>query len=340
MARLVAVTLIAFVLVAGTAEAASKVVLLAPNEASRDTREAVTRTHAELVAEGFAVEVILLRPEEEPRTLIERTAADTEAAAVIAIFPTEDGATADVWVTDRITQKTAVRRVHVGQLPPDERPRALSIRAVELLRASLVEAVAPATEGQPHRRVPRTVVTWLEPPRAPLEGIAASVGVGMITGFDGVGPAGAPMGRLSYGERHGIVGRLSWLGPAFGARPDGDRGGASLRQELLTLDLAYAPEVRWAGFTPMVWAGAGAFHLDAVGEVDAPLIPRRAEIWAFAMTAGAGLGYRLSPDVMAMIDAAVVVTLPRAVIAIEGEPIATTGRPALTSSLGVAVRFE
>ena len=39
-------------------------------------------------------------------------------------------------------------------------------------------------------------------------------------------------------------------------------------------------------------------------------------------------------------NAAVVVTLPRAVIAIEGEPIATTGRPALTSSLGVAVRFE
>jgi acetyl-CoA C-acetyltransferase len=41
-----------------------------------------------------------------------------------------------VWVTDRVTGKTLVRSVNVGDLPPGEQPRALAIRAVELLRAS------------------------------------------------------------------------------------------------------------------------------------------------------------------------------------------------------------
>ena len=338
MARVL--TILALMVVTGVAQAASKVVVLAPADGPADTREAVTRTEAELAAEGFEVEVLVLAPNADPRRLLERTAAASDAAAVIAIFPTADGTTADVWVTDRITLKTSVRQVRVGQLPPDERPRALSIRAVELLRASLVEAIAPETEEQPRERVPATVVTWLKPPKAPFDGLGAAVGVGLLTGFDGIGPAGAPVARLSYGEKHGIVGRLSWLGPAFGGRADGDLGGASIRQELLTLDLAYAPHVRWAGFTPMVWLGAGALHLDAAGDLRPPLVARRVEIWSFALTGGAGLGYRLTSHVTAMLDAAALFAVPRPVITIEGTPIATTGRPALTSSVGVAIRFE
>lgn len=319
---------------------AAEVVVLAPSDATPETHEAVTRTQGELVAAGFEVRMAVLDPGADPRAAVEQAAADEEATAVIAIFPTRDGTTADVWVTDRVTDKTTVRRVHVGQLPPEERPRALSIRAVELLRASLVEAVAPETQEQPRRRLPTTVVSWFARPKAPLEGLGAAVGVGLLASFDGISPAGAPYARLSYGTRYGLTGRLWWFGPAFGARAEGDAGSASIRQELALIDLAYVPRVDWAGFTPLLSAGIGAFHLDAVGEVRAPLLGRRAEIWAFAISAGAGLGYRLTPEVMAVIDAAALVTVPRAVITVEGKPLGTTGRPALTSSLGVAVRFD
>jgi hypothetical protein len=160
-----------------------------------------------------------------------------------------------------------------------------------------------------------------------------------LTSFDGIGPAGTPRLRLGYGSSIGLGGRLSWLGPAFGARPSGDRGSAAVRQELLTLDLVYAPLVDWAGFSPLLWIGAGAYHLYADGNLAPPLIAQSDEVWAFAGALGAGLGYRLTPEVMATVDVEALLTAPRAQVTIAGEPIGSSGRPSLDASLGITVRF-
>ncbi|MEQ9320662.1 MAG: hypothetical protein RIF41_15955, partial [Polyangiaceae bacterium] len=129
------------------------------------------------------------------------------------------------------------------------------------------------------------------------------------------------------------------LGPAFGARPGNAVGSALVRQELATAELLYAPNVDWVGFTPTVWAGGGLYHLHANGDVTGPRVGVSDEVWAAAITAGAGMGYRLTESITAFVDASAVVTMPRAVVTLFGEPIGRAGRPSLLADVGVAIRF-
>ena len=94
-----------------------------------------------------------------------------------------------------------------------------------------------------------------------------------------------------------------------------------------------------SGFTPLIWAGGGFFHLDARGDLPPPRQGGHDEVWAGALELGAGIGYRLVPELMIVTDVAGVLTLPRAAVAISGETIGRTGRPALVGTLGLALRF-
>jgi len=329
------------VAVPGVAQAArSRVVVLHPAVAGGAVPEAVTRTRAELAAEGFeVVSTPLPRGADLRRTLV-AAAARHEALAAVAIFGLDGNAAADLWVTDRTTGKTVIRSVRVAQLPAAERPRALAIRAVELLRASLVEAVAPATrEHQQLGALPADAERWLSPAAGPLAGLSAQLSLALLTSFDGIGPAGAPQLRLALGTDGGWTGRVTFLGPALGARPSGPQGSARVRQELATLELAYAPPVDWAGWTPVLWVGAGPYHLHATGELLPGHQGTSDDVWAAALLAGAGVGYRFTDEVAALADVAALLTSPRAEVTLFGDVIGRAGRPSLQSSLGVVVRF-
>lgn len=323
-------------LVAGPAFAQSRVVLLEPVSAAGPLRDALARTRAELAAEGFDVVVQPLPDGVDPRVALENAAKAADAEAAIAIESVRDGA--DVWVTDRVTGKTLVRSVDVRDQPAAEQPRALAIRAVELLRASLVEAIVLPSPHAP-QPLPPDLQDFVQPAAGPLQGVGAQLGVGMLTGFDGIGPAGGPALRLSYGLESGLFARLAWMGPSFGGAVDGPLGAATVRQEMLTLDLGYAPHVNWAGFSPTVWLGAGFHHLDARGELAPAFVSQSADVWAAAVVGGVGLGYRITPRVMLALDTEIVVLMPRPVVTMAGAPIATTGRPSLLSTLGVVIRF-
>jgi hypothetical protein len=332
---------IALCLVASLAEAASRVVILDPALDRGEPgalAEALTRTRAELASEGFEV-VVRPRPRgDDPRKVLERVATEEQADAAIALEG--EGGLAEIWVTDRLTGKTLVRTLDVRGEDPAEQPRVLAIRAVELLKASLVEAIAPATREQPRRKeLPPEVQAWLAPPMGPLDGVAVHLGAGLLTGFDGIGPAGTPVLRVSYGTSSGLAGRLTLAGPAFGAGLEGPLGVARIHEELGALELVYAPGVDWAGFTPIVWLGAGAYHLHARGELAAGFEGQSDDVWAALAEAGAGIGYRVGDQVTFVLDAGLVFTFPRVSLAMGGESIATTGRPSLLSSLGVAIRF-
>lgn len=326
-------------LLATPAWAGSRVVLLEPSDAEGALRDALTRTRAELTAEGFEVIVRSLPAGADTRHTLEDAAQQADAEAAIAIASIAGGA--EVWVTDRVTDKTLVRTVDVGDQPAAERPRALAIRAVELLRASLVEAVAlPPPRNAPRPKpLPPDLASFVTPEAGPLGGVGAQLSVGLLTGFDGIGPAGGPAVRLSYGLDMGLFARIAWAGPAFGASVEGPLGAATVREEMLTLDIGFAPFVDWAGFTPMVWLGGGFHHLAARGELAAGFVGQSDDVWSAAVTAGAGMGYRLTPRVMLLLDGEAIIALPRPVVTMAGEPIATTGRPSLLTTFGVVVRF-
>lgn len=135
MRRAAVTTLFILVVTLFTAVAHAEKILLVDDA---DTRPVGVRLRAELVSLGFEVE-LALAPEVEPsRASLEQAA--REAGAVAALRVRASRAGVEVWVMDRVTSKTVLREV-VFTGGDDE--GLVAVRAVELLRASLLEVALP-----------------------------------------------------------------------------------------------------------------------------------------------------------------------------------------------------
>lgn len=330
----VVVLLVAFTLcLAERADASELVLVVAPEGAEGGLRETITRTVGELRAAGFRVE-------RRVGGSLEALEAETEEAQAFAAVAVRPGPPPEVWVVDRLTGKRLQRRVTYDDVAPSERPRALAIRAVELLRASLVEATAPSTRGGVDAPVPAAAERLVAPLRSIYAGWTIGAGAALMTGFDGIGPAGSPAFHVGWATDWGLGPRLRFVGPAFGPSPSAVMGEAVVRQELILAELSWSPDLDAAGFAPATRLGVGAHHLAAQGEVAPPLQGRSVDAWSLALTTGVGFGYRLHRSVALTLDADVIWTVPRPVVQVAGERLGTTGRPALTGTFGVVVRLD
>jgi len=161
----------------GAASAGATVLLLRPARPSAPATEALVRLRGELIAAGFSVQVADLPASSDLSAALDRATARARADAVIAIPGVPARQPAELHIVDRITGKTVTRQVPV----PEEASRAaeiLSIRALELLRASLLEvalapgdAVTPEAERRPETARPAATARRNE--RAGLDGNAA-----------------------------------------------------------------------------------------------------------------------------------------------------------------------
>ena len=132
-----------------------KVILVRPPMAPAAVSEALVRLRGELVAAGFAAEVVETALGSDVRGSLEKLApaSDGAATALVAVIASADPTSAELWVIDRVTGKTVVRRVNAGATDPRRVAEVLSVRAVELLRASFLELASPLLPGLP-RPVP------------------------------------------------------------------------------------------------------------------------------------------------------------------------------------------
>jgi hypothetical protein len=156
-----------------TAYAAPRVALVTPANGDATVREAATRMRAELRAAGFEVIELEAGAGVDPRAQVEKAAPDARPFATVLIVPAASGAAAEIWVADHLTAKTLVRRV-VARRTRGARPAsALAIRALELLRASLLEVetgTPPESDEAASGPVPPEVTRWVEhPPPPPRE---------------------------------------------------------------------------------------------------------------------------------------------------------------------------
>src|SRR5688572_5666371 len=128
--------LIAVALLAPPAGAASRVTIVRPPAIDAEHAVTLVRLRAELGAAGFDV-VDVDGEDGDPRTQVEQ--GDTrDSFATIVLVPGAGGAAVDVWIADHVTRKTVVRTIRVA--PTDRDASSLvAVRAVELLRASLLE---------------------------------------------------------------------------------------------------------------------------------------------------------------------------------------------------------
>src|SRR6185503_17614137 len=161
-------SVLACLAVAGTASAApARVALVHELEPNALEQRTLTRLRAELIAAGFEITEVD-RHGADAREAAEAEPTVAGVFATIAIVPRTADA-ADIWIADRITGKTVVRRIQVSPGTGRDVAPVLAVRAVELLQASLLEAFEPPARAEsasspappPAAVVPPDVSTWM-----------------------------------------------------------------------------------------------------------------------------------------------------------------------------------
>lgn len=285
----------------------------------------VTRICAELVAEGFAC--VIEAPAHDPRTDVE---AASDAFASITIE--REGAAADVWVADHVTGKTLVRRVEAADA------RALAIRAVDLLRASLLEvrepvAVVPVVAKPP----PKDVVRFIAPRVRHEDAWSTEIGAG-ITKNVGFGPSFAPLARLSRTIGRGFALRLTWMGPSFGPDVTTFAGTAQVHQIFGLAEMLYAIDT--GRLSPHFAIGLGAAETLASGNARAPYTSLSADGASFAIAASAGLRLRLASHVALSLETGSILLAPTRAIAILGSDVANRSPLSWVTTFGFVTSFD
>jgi hypothetical protein len=342
--------LFAVTLTAVTARAETSRVVVIEDPSDRSLHAANERLRAELVAAGFEVDT--------------RDAAagdvrgDVEKdAGVATVRRARDASTrsTELWVSDRLTGKTLVRRFKVD---PERSPRLVAIRGVELLRASLLELASPPVgDGAPPATPalaapPPPVVTQLvaapsqvdlaaprpTPPKRWASRVSIDAGVAVLASTEGLGAAFAPTLSAWIPLAAGLALRPRVAAPAFGAGLTNAIGTASTHQELATLELAWAP---WDGvLVPFVAAGGGAYHLHVDGTASASGYHDASDdAWAAALSGGLGVFVRVAPAVALALDARALELAPHPIVAIGNERVAAAGAPSVLGSASLVAAF-
>jgi hypothetical protein len=249
-----------------------------------------------------------------------------------------NGAFADIWISDHVTGKTVVRRIEVGVDP--NATAVLAIRALELLRASLLEVAANVPPSQPPMSAPDDVMKWIAPalPPAPpsplLQRSALGVGALALHGLSGIGLGVGPTVNFSLGEGPWFA-RVTLAGPLLGQGPRTAAGSATIRQELAALSFGWASDPKPLG--AYAWVGAGGFDLHANGSAATPYLGISGDVVSFLATAGVGGLARIGPRVALTADLMVVLLDPEPVVVIAGSDAGSAGTPSVGASLGVLV---
>jgi hypothetical protein len=317
--------------------ARSGVALVRSDSNDRLLRDATTRLRAELHAAGFEVIDVDRAPGDE-REEVEGVHG-AGSFATVALNRARSGAFADVWVSDHVTGKTVVRRLEVGDA--SNAATVLAIRALELLRASLLEVAAPPPDNPPAREPPRDVLRWVEPTieERPTRDLFAGTSLGVsalgLLGTSGLGLAAGPSVRVQQGLWKPWFARLVLAGPLVGPEPQRAEGSALVRQEYGAVDLGVATRTR--PFGALAWAGLGVYHLHTVGSASRPYRATSDDVFALLTHAGAGGFLRLGNRAALTAELSMILLTPHPVVVIAGKDAGTAGAPSICFALGALI---
>lgn len=317
------------------------VVLLRPTPTAPLFAEALVRIKSELSAGGFDVTVADSPASElvpDARTLKSLAARARPPSATIAIFGELDQGEGELWVVDRITGRSVVRRVEVETSPDRPISEVLAIRAQELLRATLVEVSVGEPRPQPAEPEPSAIVAKqpaaVGSPISPWQ-LGIEAGGSVFGGAGGFGTAGAPVVRVRFAIDDTFWLRLGGLG--FGSEPRlvAQYASAQVSQTLVLLEGVARFRTR-RRVQPSLSFGMGGERVAVDAVADSPYRGHRNARWYFATDVGAGLAVRLSAHWEAQIEGHVWVALPRPEVRFLGRSFAQAGFPTFLATLTVA----
>jgi hypothetical protein len=324
--------------VAEPAPPRSRVALVRTASNDKLLKEATTRLRAELGDAGFDVVEVDQTPG-DPRAGVEDAGGGGGGFATVSMNRAGAGAQADIWISDHVTGKTVVRRLEVGGAP--NAAAVLAIRAMELLRASLLEVAEPEPTTAAPRAAPADVMKWVAPAkpahieRQPFQGSALGVGAVALHGTGGVGFAYGPTLRFSHSIYGPWFGRISLAGPFVGPELTEPAGSASVRQEFASLDFGVTTRAKPIG--AYGWVGLGAFHLHTSGSAAAPYRPQSDGVLSFLSMAGVGAVARASDTVAFTADFMALLLVPQPIVVIGEQEAGKAGAPSLALALGLLV---
>lgn len=318
---------------------AQRIVLLRPKTADPALSQAFGRLKGELLTYDF--EVVVVEAGEQPPSPRQLAVAAEQARAVasISLVRSEGLATADVWISDRVTGKTTMRTIATAE--SREASSVLAVRAVDLLRTSLRELgpgerPAPEVVGARPERAPNRVREWAsEAPARKLWSVDAGFVVqstlsrlGAVYG-PSVSLAMSPFDRVGLG--------IGFQGPLSGASASASGATVSLENEQLFAEARYRPllRARWAVETTLA---VGAHWLSIDGTARAPYVGRSDSALTSFAALGFGFEFRLLPSASLVASGRGVLLGPRPIVRFAGTEV-PYGRPALQAGAGLRVQF-
>ncbi|MES1208025.1 MAG: hypothetical protein ABUS79_18985 [Pseudomonadota bacterium] len=341
--RLACVAAVALLAATGAGFAAApaplpRVVLVRPAAAPPSVTEALVRLRGELIGAGFDADVLDLPLGADVRASLEKfapPASGASATALVAVVASADPGTAELWVIDRVTGKTVVRRVNAAAGDPARVAEILAVRAVELLRASFLElAITPATEAAPRPATTPAVERWAT---APLDSRdwtwAIEAGGATAAAVSGPWNVFLPVARIerAFGRRACV--RVGFAGLGTASRVTTPNGYADLSQTVVVAETVLRFR-RGQRLEPLISAGVGALRLDADAHPSATYQAVGGARWGAAGDLGAGVrvplrGRRLEVGA----EAHAVFAQPYPTAQYFGHEVARVGRPTLLATV-------
>ncbi|MEM7155260.1 MAG: hypothetical protein AAF799_20595 [Myxococcota bacterium] len=294
-----------------------RIAIQAPSES-----EITARIVAELRFLGFAPEVS--DPNGEP------TSTDA-VAAVIAVD--NAGGQVEITIIDRVTGKTVSRTLALDD-PDDVDPREVAVRAVELLRASLleVERAPPPPEAEVEVSAPARRALRRPDPRIAL---GAGIAVGGAPGGVPVATHARLQVRATPHPLLGVV--LVGNVPLHAPTVEAIEGQARVRAGWLGIGPRLALRKPDATVVPALSLTAGVAIIDMQG-IPEPGFRAVSTRVADAVFEGAfGLEFAVSPRVRLRLDAAAAACARTIRVRFDGRSVAQWCRPHVLGSAGIGV---
>jgi hypothetical protein len=266
------------------------------------------------------------------------------AAAAIRVRLRGDGAVL-LWVNDRVTGKQVLRELRPAA---GEGPEEIALRALELLRASLLELElpsAPRGEVPPSPAVVALIPARREPPAPGLTSAEKSmespytflVGPGGVWSPGGTGIATQGFLSLRYLHRRGVGAEVFGSLPLGASSVKGPEGEVTLRTRLVGAGFRVAWEEGSLGIH--TGGGLGYSWVAMEGRPAKGFLGTSDETRALLFHGGLSAIFRMSERLGVGAEGQAMVTAPVHRIRLAGREAASWGLPALSLALVAEMRF-
>jgi hypothetical protein len=300
---------------------------------------ALLRIQGELIAEGFDV-VIEERTSSETRQDLASAAQRAGALAAIGLRYEPETLEVELTVVDRLTEKMLVRRAPLGA-SEGSNAEVLAVRAVDLLRASLLELLAPPRAPLPppppalrKQQVQAQRFARSALPSEPRRETCVDLGVGLLLSPSGIGPAIVPILRVQRRLFEPLALRLEVA--ALGSKPIVNGSHASVRvgQEFAELGLLVSlwstQALRFNGAV-----AGGVLHTTAEGQSDWPYRAQKSSLWSALFDLGLGVDVHLTSWLGLRFESHALLANPYPVVRFEQREYAHSGAPSLLETAAV-----